>query len=65
MYWTPLRIKELKEKGYKLKFYIYDPKLKDLTFEEIEELKKLQESETDVESEYNEDKESDSENQDK
>ena len=29
------------------------------------ELKKLQESETDVESEYNEDKESDSENQDK
>ena len=44
MYWTPLRIKELKEKGYKLKFYIYDPKLKNLTFEEIEELEKKKES---------------------
>jgi|TARA_Y100000356_G_C11173382_1_gene242636 hypothetical protein len=44
MYWTPQRIKELKEKGYKLKFYVYDPKLKDLTFEEIEELQKKQES---------------------
>ena len=40
MYWTPQRVKELKEKGYKLKFYVYDPKLKDLTFEEIEELEK-------------------------
>ena len=40
MYWTPQRIKELKEKGYKLKFYVYDPKFKDLTFEEIEELEK-------------------------
>ena len=39
-YWNPQRIKELKEQGYKLKFYNYDPKLKDLTFEEIEELEK-------------------------
>ena len=40
MYWTPQRVKELKEKGYKLKFYVYDPRLKDLTFGEIEELEK-------------------------
>ena len=37
-YWNPQRLKELKEKGYKLKYYVYDPKLKDLTFEEIEQL---------------------------
>ncbi len=39
-YWNPQRLKELKEKGYKLKYYVYDPKLKDLTFEEIEENQK-------------------------
>ena len=39
-YWNPQKIKELKEQGYKFKFYNYDPKLKDLTFEEIEELEK-------------------------
>ena len=38
MYWTPQRVKELKEKGYKLKFYVYDPKFKDLTFEEIDSM---------------------------
>tara|TARA_Y100000004_G_C8833634_1_gene377289 strand:+ start:643 stop:780 length:138 start_codon:yes stop_codon:yes gene_type:complete len=39
-YWNPQRLKELKEKGYKLKYYDYDPKLKDKTFEEIEEEEK-------------------------
>tara|TARA_Y100001938_G_C7748044_1_gene262533 strand:- start:243 stop:401 length:159 start_codon:yes stop_codon:yes gene_type:complete len=39
-YWTPQKIKELKEKGLKLKFYIYDPKFKDITFEEQEEMSK-------------------------
>ena len=36
-YWNPQRLKELKEKGYKLKYYEYDPKFKNLTFEEQEE----------------------------
>ena len=36
-YWNPQRLKELKEKGYKLKYYEYDPKFNDLTFEEQEE----------------------------
>ena len=36
-YWNQQRLKELKEKGYKLKFYNYDPKLKDLTLEELED----------------------------
>ena len=35
-YWNPQRLKELKEKGYKLKYYQYDPKLKDQTLEELE-----------------------------
>tara|TARA_R100000231_G_C5283886_1_gene152473 strand:- start:455 stop:613 length:159 start_codon:yes stop_codon:yes gene_type:complete len=39
-YWSPQKIKELKEKGLKLKFYIYDPKFKDMTFEEQEEMSK-------------------------
>ena len=39
-YWNPQRLKELKEKGFKLKYYDYDPKLKDKTFEEIEEEEK-------------------------
>ena len=38
MYWTPQRLKELKEKGYKIKFYNYDPKFKEYTIEEIEEI---------------------------
>ncbi len=38
MYWTPKRVKELKERGLKLKFYIYDPKFKDMTFEQIEQM---------------------------
>ena len=36
-YWNPQRLKELKEKGYKLKYYQYDPKLKDQTLEERED----------------------------
>lgn len=39
-YWNPQRLKELKEKGYKIKFYNYDPKLKDLTIEELEQTQK-------------------------
>ncbi len=39
-YWNPQRLKELKEKGYKLKYYVYDPKLKNLKFEEIGEKKR-------------------------
>ena len=35
-YWNPQKLKELKEKGYKIKFYNYNPKLKDMTIEEIE-----------------------------
>jgi len=36
-YWNPQRLKELKEKGYKLKYYEYDPRLKDQTLEELED----------------------------
>ena len=36
-WWNPSNIKELKEKGYKLKLYNYDPRLKDQTIEEIED----------------------------
>ena len=37
-YWNPSRLKELKEKGYKIKFYNYDERFKKFTIEEIEEL---------------------------
>ena len=36
-YWTPQKIKELKEKGHKIKYYEYDPRLKDQTLEERED----------------------------
>ena len=36
-YWNQQRLKELKEKGYKLKFYNYDPRIKEKTIEEVEE----------------------------
>ena len=36
-YWNPQRLKELKEKGYKIKYYDYDPKFKDQTLEELED----------------------------
>ena len=36
-YWTPKLIKELKEKGFKLKYYEYDPRFKDQTIEEVED----------------------------
>ena len=36
-YWNPQRLKELKEKGHKIKYYNYDPKLKDQTLEELED----------------------------
>jgi len=36
-YWNQKRLKELKEKGYKIKFYNYDPRFKDQTIEEIED----------------------------
>ena len=34
--WNPQKLKELKEQGLKIKYYEYDPRLKDQTFEEIE-----------------------------
>ena len=39
-YWTPKRLKELKERGYKLKYYRYKPEWKNYTIEEEEEMKK-------------------------
>ena len=36
-WWNPNKIKELKEQGYKFKFYNYDPRLKAQTIEEIED----------------------------
>ena len=36
-YWNQQRLKELKERGYKIKFYNYDPRFKDQTIEEIED----------------------------
>ena len=35
--WNPQKLKELKERGYKIKFYDYDPRFKDQTIEEIED----------------------------
>tara|TARA_A100000172_G_scaffold13076_1_gene6845 strand:- start:431 stop:598 length:168 start_codon:yes stop_codon:yes gene_type:complete len=53
MIWTPQKLKELKEKGYKIRIYDYDPRFKDHTIEELQEL------------ENNQDKESESDSQDK
>ena len=38
MIWTPQQLKELKEKGYKIRIYDYDPRFKDHTIEELQEL---------------------------
>ena len=35
--WNPQKLKELKERGYNIKFYDYDPRFKDQTIEEIED----------------------------
>ena len=40
-YWTPKKLKELKEKGYRLKYYKYNSKYKNLTIEEVEDKKLL------------------------
>ncbi len=40
-YWTPKRLKELKEKGYRLKYYKYNSKYKNSTIEEVENKKLL------------------------
>jgi|TARA_Y100000114_G_scaffold57286_1_gene52442 hypothetical protein len=42
-YWNQQRLKELKEKGYKIKIYNYDPRLKEKTIEELEAEKKEKE----------------------
>ena len=47
-YWNQKRLKELKEKGYKIKFYNYDPRFKDQTIEEIED--QVQEDKEDTQS---------------
>ena len=40
-YWTPKKLKELKEKGYRLKYYKYNSKFKNSTIEEVEDKKLL------------------------
>ena len=40
-YWTTKILKELKEKGYKLKYYKYNSKYKNSTIEEVENKKLL------------------------
>ena len=47
-YWNQQRLKELKERGYKIKFYNYDPRFKDQTIEEIED--QVQEDKGDTQS---------------
>ena len=42
-YWNQQRLKELKEKGYKIKIYNYDLRLKEKTIEELEAEKKEKE----------------------
>ena len=37
-YWPPQKIKELKKRGFKFKYYNYDPRMKKYTTEEIEEM---------------------------
>ena len=34
--WNPLKLKELKEKGYKIKIYKWRPEFRDQTIEEFE-----------------------------
>jgi len=35
-YWNPARLKELKQRGLKLKYYKYDIRMRDKTIEELE-----------------------------
>ena len=35
-YWNPARLKELKQRGYKLTSYRYDPRMREQTIEELE-----------------------------
>ena len=34
--WNPLKLKELKQRGFKLKYYNYDIRMRDKTIEELE-----------------------------
>jgi hypothetical protein len=43
-YWNPKRIKELKDQGYKLKVYEYDPEFQNQTIEELESKKQKEEN---------------------
>ena len=45
-WWNPSKIKELKEQGYKFKFYNYDPRFKYQTIEEIEDQEKVDTEDT-------------------
>ena len=45
--WNPLKLKELKEKGYKIKIYDWIPEYKEQTIEEYEELKAVETKEKD------------------
>ena len=40
-YWTPKKLKELKEKGYRLKYYKYYFKYSNSTIEEVDNIKLL------------------------
>ena len=44
--WNPLKLKELKEKGYKIKVYEWRPEFKDQTIEEIEDQEKVDTEDT-------------------
>jgi hypothetical protein len=37
-YWSPQKIKELKSRGFKFKYYNYDSRMKKYSIEEIEEM---------------------------
>tara|TARA_R100000406_G_scaffold91630_1_gene79653 strand:- start:1680 stop:1826 length:147 start_codon:yes stop_codon:yes gene_type:complete len=37
LHWNPSQLKELRERGYKIKVYDYDPRYKEKTIEELEE----------------------------
>ena len=45
--WNPLKLKELKDKGYKIKIYDWKPEYKEQTIEEYEQSKAVETKEED------------------
>ena len=45
--WNPLKLKELKDKGYKIKIYDWKPEYKEQTNEEYEQSKAVETKEED------------------